>query len=389
MAVKEKIEIGSLEELKKELLRRSEAGEEIDQGQIQEKAQKLKLSEEDLDELFDWCSEHDILVGQIPEELKEESEEAEEEAEEEEDEEGDEDEEEKEEEPDSPDPYIETSRRSHTSDSVKLYLQEIGSIPLLTPEEEVAVAKRAKEGDEEARQKLISSNLRLVVSIAKRYVKRGLSFQDLIQEGNMGLMRAVDKFDYTKGFRFSTYATWWIQQSMIRAIADQSRDIRLPVHMGEQIMKVRRVEKQLVQELGREPSYEEIAAKLEDMTPKKVEEVMKISQEPVSLETPAGEEENSTLSDFIEDKTSINPQEYANNQFLKEAMDKILSTLSDREQKNLRMRFGLDDGRPKTLEEVGKECDVTRERIRQIESKALRKLNRNYAMKSDFRDWRN
>ena len=357
MAVKEKIEIGSLEELKKELLHRSEAGEEIDQGQIQEKAQKLKLSEEDLDELFDWCSEHDILVGQIPEELKEESEEAEEEAEEEEDEEGDEDEEEKEEEPDSPDPYIETSRRSHTSDSVKLYLQEIGSIPLLTPEEEVAVAKRAKEGDEEARQKLISSNLRLVVSIAKRYVKRGLSFQDLIQEG--------------------------------RAIADQSRDIRLPVHMGEQIMKVRRVEKQLVQELGREPSYEEIAAKLEDMTPKKVEEVMKISQEPVSLETPAGEEENSTLSDFIEDKTSINPQEYANNQFLKEAMDKILSTLSDREQKILRMRFGLDDGRPKTLEEVGKECDVTRERIRQIEFKALRKLNRNYAMKSDFRDWRN
>ncbi len=378
-----------LESLKAELLKKNSAGEEINQGDLLEKAQKLGLSEDEQDELFNWCADHDILVGMSAEEDEESAEEAEDEEEEsgEDESEAETVEEGGDEEEDKADPYIEESRRPHASDSVRIYLQEIGNVPLLTAEEEREVAKKAKEGNEDARQKLISSNLRLVVSIAKKYAKRGLSFQDLIQEGNIGLMRAVDKFDYEKGFRFSTYATWWIQQSMIRAIADQSRDIRLPVHMGEQINRVKRVEKQLMQELGREPTFEEIAAKIDGMTAQRVEEIMKIAQEPVSLETPAGEEENSTLSDFIEDKTTVNPQDYANSSVLKQEVEKMLDSLgNEREKKILRMRFGLDDGIPRTLEEVGKECGVTRERIRQIENKAIRKLNRNYANKQEIRD---
>ena len=380
----------SLESLENRILRKYEAGEKISQEILQEAAEKAKLSEEQLDELFDFCSEHDIFLSGEDEELFDEEmeEEREEDLAGEEDGEEEDEEDYPEEDGEIPDAYIQSDRRAAPSDSVRLYLQEIGSIPLLSAEEEKEIAKRCQEGDEEARMKLISSNLRLVVSIAKKYIKRGLSFQDLIQEGNMGLMRAVEKFDYRKGFRFSTYATWWIRQSMIRAIADQSRDIRLPVHMGEQIMKVRRTEKQLVQELGRDPTYKEIAGKIPGMTAERVEEILKIAMEPVSLETPAGEEENSTLSDFIEDTSSIDPKDYANNSFLKEEVDRILLTLNEREQKIIRMRFGLDDGRPKTLEEVGKECNVTRERIRQIEAKALRKLNRSYACKQDFRDWK-
>ncbi len=375
---------GALEALEASILSRYEAGEKISQESLQEAAQKAHLSEEQLDVLFDWCSEHDIFLSDEDDDLYEK--EIEEEREEElsgEDEEYSEEQEE-----DIPEAYVQNERRVPTGDSVRLYLQEIGTIPLLSAEEEKEIAKQCLEGDQEARMKLISSNLRLVVSIAKNYVKRGLSIQDLIQEGNMGLMRAVDKFDYRKGFRFSTYATWWIRQSMIRAIADQSRDIRLPVPMGEQSMKVRRTEKQLVQELGRDPTYREIAEKMEGMTPERVEEILKIAMEPVSLEAPAGEEENSTLSDFIEDTSSIDPKDYANISFLKEEVERILQTLNEREQKIIRMRFGLDDERPKTLEEVGKECNVTRERIRQIEAKALRKLNRSYATKQEFRDWK-
>jgi RNA polymerase primary sigma factor len=381
---KETSSASSLEELKQEIQKRSLEGERISPESLQEQAAKAHLSEDDLDALFDWCTEQEILFAPEDDLFDEEDEETDE-SEGDEEEEPEEDAEEEEE---TADPFIETVRRTPASDSVRLYLQEIGSIPLLTAEEEREIAKRTQEGDPDARQTLINSNLRLVVSIAKNYIKRGLSFQDLIQEGNMGLMRAVDKFDYTKGFRFSTYATWWIRQSMIRAIADQSRDIRLPVHMGEQIMKVKRTEKILLQELNREPTYKEIAEKLEGMTPERVEEILKIAMEPVSLETPAGEEENSTLSDFIEDKSTVNPAVYANNSFLKEEVDRILLTLNEREQKIIRMRFGLDDGRPRTLEEVGKECNVTRERIRQIEAKALRKLNRSYAGRQDFRDWK-
>ncbi|MBQ9327311.1 MAG: sigma-70 family RNA polymerase sigma factor [Solobacterium sp.] len=369
----------TLDSLKEILIRKSEAGETISTELLQEKAERAHLTEEEQDALFDWCSEHDILISAEDEFLEEEDEEEEEERSEEEDE----------EEPDEiPDSYVEHGRRTQTSDSVRIYLQEIGQIPLLTAEQERETAKRAAEGDEDARQLLINSNLRLVVSIAKHYIKRGLSLQDLIQEGNMGLMRAVDKFDYSKGFRFSTYATWWIRQSMIRAIADQSRDIRLPVHMGEQIMKVKRTEKELLQELGKEPTSEEIAARMEGMTAERVEEILKIAMEPVSLESPAGEEETSTLSDFIEDRNTVNPEDYANNTFLKEEIERLLLTLNEREQKILRMRFGLDDGIVHTLEDVGKECNVTRERIRQLENKALRKLKHSFGTKPELRDWK-
>ncbi|MBF8436035.1 RNA polymerase sigma factor RpoD [Halanaerobiaceae bacterium Z-7014] len=258
-------------------------------------------------------------------------------------------------------------------DPVRMYLKEIGKVDLLTAEEEVSIAKRIEEGDETARQELIEANLRLVVSIAKKYVGRGLLFLDLIQEGNMGLMKAVEKFDYTKGYKFSTYATWWIRQAITRAIADQARTIRIPVHMVETINKLIRVSRQLLQELGREPTPEEIGEEM-DLSPDKVREIMKISQEPVSLETPIGEEEDSNLGDFIEDEDAPAPAKAASYSLLKEQIDQVLDSLTDREKRVLELRFGIEDGRPRTLEEVGKEFGVTRERIRQIESKALRKL---------------
>ena len=258
-------------------------------------------------------------------------------------------------------------------DPVRMYLKEIGKVPLLSADEEVELAKRMAEGDENAKKRLAEANLRLVVSIAKRYVGRGMLFLDLIQEGNLGLIKAVEKFDYHKGFKFSTYATWWIRQAITRAIADQARTIRIPVHMVETINKLIRVSRQLLQELGREPTPEEIAAEL-DMPVERVREILKISQEPVSLETPIGEEEDSHLGDFIQDDNVPVPAEAAAQTLLKEQLDEVLDTLTEREQKVLRLRFGMDDGRARTLEEVGKEFDVTRERIRQIEAKALRKL---------------
>ena len=258
-------------------------------------------------------------------------------------------------------------------DPVRMYLKEIGKEPLLTAEEEIELAKRMEQGDEEAKKRLAEANLRLVVSIAKRYVGRGMLFLDLIQEGNLGLIKAVEKFDYRKGYKFSTYATWWIRQAITRAIADQARTIRIPVHMVETINKLIRVSRQLLQELGREPTPEEIADEM-DMSVERVREILKISQEPVSLETPIGEEEDSHLGDFIQDDNVPVPADAAAFTLLKEQLVEVLGTLTEREQKVLRLRFGLDDGRARTLEEVGKEFNVTRERIRQIEAKALRKL---------------
>ena len=258
-------------------------------------------------------------------------------------------------------------------DPVRMYLKEIGKVPLLSADEEIEYAKRMEEGDEEAKKRLAEANLRLVVSIAKRYVGRGMQFLDLIQEGNLGLIKAVEKYDYRKGFKFSTYATWWIRQAITRAIADQARTIRIPVHMVETINKLVRVQRQLLQELGREPSPEEIADNM-DIPVERVREIQKISQEPVSLETPIGEEEDSHLGDFIQDDNVPVPSDAAAFTLLKEQLVEVLGTLTEREQKVLRLRFGLDDGRARTLEEVGKEFNVTRERIRQIEAKALRKL---------------
>ncbi|MBU5674585.1 RNA polymerase sigma factor RpoD [Paenibacillus brevis] len=259
------------------------------------------------------------------------------------------------------------------NDPVRMYLKEIGRVPLLSGDDEMELAKRIENGDEEAKRRLAEANLRLVVSIAKRYVGRGMLFLDLIQEGNMGLIKAVEKFDHKKGFKFSTYATWWIRQAITRAIADQARTIRIPVHMVETINKLIRVSRQLLQELGREPAPEEIAAEME-LSVEKVREIMKIAQEPVSLETPIGEEDDSHLGDFIEDQEALAPADAAAYELLKEQLEDVLDTLTEREENVLRLRFGLDDGRTRTLEEVGKVFGVTRERIRQIEAKALRKL---------------
>ena len=272
-------------------------------------------------------------------------------------------------------------------DPVRMYLREIGKIPLLSYDKELELAKRILEGDEEAKQKLAESNLRLVVSIAKKYVGRGMLFLDLIQEGNMGLIKAVEKFDYTKGFKFSTYATWWIRQAITRAIADQARTIRIPVHMVETINRLIRTSRHLLQQLGREPTPEEIAKEM-DMSVEKVMEIQKIAQDPVSLETPIGEEDDSHLGDFIQDEDSPAPHDAASYTLLREQLEEVMKTLTPREAKVLRLRFGLDDGKARTLEEVGKEFDVTRERIRQIEAKALRKL-RHPSRSKKLRDYMN
>ena len=288
---------------------------------------------------------------------------------------------------DEPEALPEDVENAKLDDPVRMYLKEIGRIKLLTPEEEQEIAKKMAEGDEDARKRMSEANLRLVVSIAKRYVGRGMQLLDLIQEGNLGLMKAVEKFDYTKGYKFSTYATWWIRQSITRAIADQARTIRIPVHMVETINKVIRVSRQLLQELGHDPSAEEIAAEM-NMPVDKVRDILKIAQEPVSLETPIGEEEDSHLGDFIPDEDASEPSEAASFSLLKEQLMEVLDTLTPREKKVLELRFGIVDGRTRTLEEVGKEFNVTRERIRQIEAKALRKL-RHPSRSKKLRDFLN
>ncbi len=319
---------------------------------IMDALEDVELDSEEIDEVYKAFADMGI-------EVREEDAEGQEEDEDEDEDEDDED--------------IEMPDGVAIDDPVRMYLKEIGKVDLLTKEEEVALAKRIEQGEESARRELAEANLRLVVSIAKKYVGRGLSFLDLIQEGNLGLLKAVEKFDYTKGYKFSTYATWWIRQAVTRAIADQARTIRIPVHMVETINKMSRIERQLVQELGREPTAEEIAEQM-DIDEEKVREIRKISQDPVSLETPIGEEEDSNLGDFIEDEEALAPDEAASFELLKEQLEEVLDSLTPREEKVLRLRFGLDDGRARTLEEVGKVFGVTRERIRQIEAKALRKL---------------
>ena len=386
-----------VEEIKEFLLSQNVDDIEVSQDDLMDILTKINANEETIDEFFDWCTQNNINfiteddvfeeVDEIPLDSQLES---------------------------DLDSDYETSiedeifeleqsfaaqSQAKINDPVKMYLKEIGQIPLLSPKEEPVIAKAIQDGmyakeeltacqddtrieelkqiidkGQQAKQKLISANLRLVVSSAKKYVGIGMLFLDLIQEGNCGLIKAVDKFDYTKGFKFSTYATWWIRQSITRSIADQARTIRIPVHMVETINKLTRIQRQLIQDLGRDPLPEEIAERMGNISAEKVREIQKISLDPVSLETPIGEEDDSHLGDFIEDKITLSPGEYTNNQLLKDEIDHALCGLTEREEKVLRLRFGLEDGRTRTLEEVGKEFNVTRERIRQIEAKALRKL---------------
>lgn len=358
------------EEFKNECLRVSEIDGTLNQHDIIEGLNKFDVDDNDTEEFYDWLNSNNIEIV------------------EDEDIEGliyddgyDDDasfNEDEDEELDS-DALINvnfgsTNIFTKINDPVKMYLKEIGAVNLLKADEEVKIAKLIEEGDEEARNVLIQSNLRLVVSIAKKYTGRGMLFLDLIQEGNMGLIKAVEKFDYRKGFKFSTYATWWIRQAITRAIADQARTIRIPVHMVETINKMNRIQKELVQELGRDPNAEEIANRMGNLTPEKVRDIQKIALDPVSLETPIGEEDDSHLGDFLEDKDAQSPEQYANAQLLKSEINQVLKSLTEREEKVLRLRFGLEDGKTRTLEEVGREFNVTRERIRQIEAKALRKL---------------
>ena len=390
----QKLKFTSLDEAKEFLLKSKEQNVDVSQKQFLDAVSALNLDDDTLDDLYNWIDENliefidgdeldedDLTDDDLSDEdLDEENSIAEEIS--------------------QLEKTFANASHAKINDPVKMYLKEIGQIPLLDPKEEPIIARQIQEGEqakedmknldlsdeekkklakiiadgEEAKQTLISSNLRLVVSIAKKYVGRGMLFLDLIQEGNCGLIKAVEKFDYTKGFKFSTYATWWIRQSITRAIADQARTIRIPVHMVETINKLTRIQRQLVQDLGRDPLPEEIAEKIENISAEKVREIQKIALDPVSLETPIGEEDDSHLGDFIEDKDTLSPDDYTNNQLLKDEINAVLQGLTEREEKVLRLRFGLLDGRTRTLEEVGKEFNVTRERIRQIEAKALRKL---------------
>jgi RNA polymerase primary sigma factor len=391
-----KIKFTSVDEAKAYLEEARNNSADISQNDFMDSISALNLTDDQTDALFTWCEDNGVSFVMDHDDYDL-------------DDDVDEMESEDEEDSDSIENEISELERSFASsshtkinDPVKMYLKEIGQIPLLDPKQEPIIGQQIKDGlaakerltteadslseeekkelaemariGEEAKQLLISSNLRLVVSIAKKYVGRGMLFLDLIQEGNCGLIKAVEKFDYTKGFKFSTYATWWIRQSITRAIADQARTIRIPVHMVETINKLTRISRQLVQDLGRDPLPEEIAEKMDGISADKVREIQKIALDPVSLETPIGEEDDSHLGDFIEDKETLSPDDYTNNQLLKDEINNVLQGLTEREEKVLRLRFGLMDGRTRTLEEVGKEFNVTRERIRQIEAKALRKL---------------
>lgn len=389
-----KLKFASLEEAKEYLLQCKEQNVDVSQKVFLDAVSALNLDDDTMDDLYNWIDEN--LIEFIDGDELDEDEVLDDDL-------SDEDLDEEDsiaEEISQLEKTFANASHAKINDPVKMYLKEIGQIPLLDPKEEPIIARQIQEGEqakediknldlseeerkklqkvidegENAKQTLISSNLRLVVSIAKKYVGRGMLFLDLIQEGNCGLIKAVEKFDYTKGFKFSTYATWWIRQSITRAIADQARTIRIPVHMVETINKLTRIQRQLVQDLGRDPLPEEIAEKMENISAEKVREIQKIALDPVSLETPIGEEDDSHLGDFIEDKDTLSPDDYTNNQLLKDEINAVLEGLTEREEKVLRLRFGLLDGRTRTLEEVGKEFNVTRERIRQIEAKALRKL---------------
>lgn len=391
----QKLKFTSLDEAKEFLLKSKEQNADVSQKQFLDAVSALNLDDDTLDDLYNWIDENmiEFIDGdELDEDDLNDDDLNDDDLNDEEDSIA--------EEISQLEKTFANASHAKINDPVKMYLKEIGQIPLLDPKEEPIIARQIQEGEqakediknpdlsdeekkklakiiadgEEAKQTLISSNLRLVVSIAKKYVGRGMLFLDLIQEGNCGLIKAVEKFDYTKGFKFSTYATWWIRQSITRAIADQARTIRIPVHMVETINKLTRIQRQLVQDLGRDPMPEEIAEKMENISAEKVREIQKIALDPVSLETPIGEEDDSHLGDFIEDKDTLSPDDYTNNQLLKDEINAVLQGLTEREEKVLRLRFGLLDGRTRTLEEVGKEFNVTRERIRQIEAKALRKL---------------